>query len=203
VIAVLGVVGVVGVMGVLSGCGIWSKGGSPRLQSLESGAVLTADLNKRVYVSQDTESADFYMTDLPESVWNGGADVSDMAGMIVHVHMFLRPKAGHTPIEDTASTSVIRCVVLAKGEIGVYGGGGFFVNSGAPGGKSYGGSVRNGTLHLVSATAGFKDRLGPCSFVGSVSGKRDAETCAAMARAINALVAETSPTPTGPAKPGE
>ena len=175
----------------IGGCGIGSAGGSPRLRSLETGAVLTGDLPTRVYVSQDEDSADFYMTNLPESVWNSGADVSDMSGMIVHVHMFLRPKAGRTPIEDTASTSVVRVIVLAKGEIGVYGGGGFFVNDGRPGGKNYSGSVRNGTLRLVSATGGFQDRLGPSAFAGEVSGKKGAETAAAMARAINALVAET------------
>src|SRR4051812_41186350 len=114
---------------VLGGCGVFSPGGTARLQSQKTGAVLaTGDLRTRVYTSQDPDTADVYMTDLPESVWNGGADVSDMSGVIVHVHMFMRPKAGSTPIEETASTAVIRCVVLAKGEIGVYGGGGFFVN---------------------------------------------------------------------------
>jgi hypothetical protein len=158
---------------------------------METGATLAPKLPTRVYFNDDQDSADFYMTDLPASVWNGGADVSDMAGMIVQVHMFLRPKAGRTPIADTASTSVIRCVVLAKGEIGVYGGGGFFVNDGQPGEKTFEGSVRNGSLRLVSATEGFVDRLGPCSFAGAVSGKRDQKTADEMERAVRALVAET------------
>jgi hypothetical protein len=179
------------VLPALTGCGIMTTGGQARLTSMESGAVLAPDLPTRVYVSQDQDSADFYMTDLPASVWNGGADVSDMAGMFVQVHMFLRPKAGRTPIADTASTAVIRCVVLAKGEIGVYGGGGFFVNDGQPGEKTFEGSVRNGSLRLVSATEGFVDRLGPCSFAGAVSGKKDQKTADEMERAVRALVADT------------
>jgi hypothetical protein len=172
------------------GCGIISSGGTARLTSLESGSALTAELPTRVYTSLDADTADIYMTDLPPSVWNAGADVSDMSGVLLHVHMFLRPKAGHTPIEDTANTAVIRCMVLAKGEIGLYGGGGFFVNSGNPGGSTFGGSVRKSTLRLVGATAGFQDRLGPCSFAGSVSGKKDPKTAADIERAARALAAE-------------
>jgi hypothetical protein len=185
------VIGVAGVIAALPGCGTFGGGGTTRLRSLENGSEMTADLPARVYKSQGNDNADFFMTDLPESVWNGGADVSEVSGIILQVHMFLRPKAGRTPIADTASTCVVRCVVLAKGEIGVYGGGGFFVNSGLPGGETFGGSVRNGTLRLMSATGGFQDRLGPCSVAGAISGKKDEKTAGAMWRAMNALVGET------------
>jgi hypothetical protein len=191
----------VGVCVVLPGCGIAGSSGKARLKSMETGSVLAADLTTRVYRSDDPDTADFYLTDLPSSVWNAGADVSDMSGVLIHIHMFLRPKAGHTPIEDTASTAVVRCLVLAKGEIGVYGGGGFFVNDGTPGGKSFGGSVRNASLRLVRHTDGFVDRLGPCTFAGSVSGKQDLDTAMLIDRAGRALAAEAKPV-NKPIEPG-
>lgn len=175
-------------------------GGKARLKSLENGSVLSADMTTRVYTSDDPDTADIYMTDLPPGVWNAGADVSDMSGVLLHIHMFLRPKAGHTPIEDTASTAVIRCLVLAKGEVGVYGGGGFFVNDGTPGGSSFGGSVRNGSLRLVRRTDGFVDRLGPCTFAGSVSGKKDPQTAMLIDRAGRAMAAEAKPVERPPAE---
>ena len=62
---------------------------------------------------------------------------------------------------------------------------------GAPGGAKFGGSVRNGSLRLVSRTDGFADRLGPCTFAGSVSGKRDPQVAEQMERAMRAVIAET------------
>jgi hypothetical protein len=175
----------------LAGCGIGHAGGDARLASMTGPGELRLDLPTRVYTSRDADTVDIYMTDLPESVWIGGADVSDMAGTILHVHMFIRPKAGRTPIADTASTATLRCMVLAKGEIGVYGGGGFFVDGADVGDKEFHGSVRNATLRLVSATAGFNDRLGVAAFSGSVSGRLDGETAGAMERAMRALANET------------
>jgi hypothetical protein len=177
----------------VGGCGITPSTGSARIQSIEHRSVLAADLPVRVYSFKGLDSADVYMTDLPPQVWNAGADVSEMSGLLVHVHMFVRPEAGHTPIENTASTAIIRCVVLAKGEIGVYGGAGFFVNDDTPGDKTFGGGVHNGTVRLLSATGGFVDRLGPSTFSGAVSGNQDQATAEAMERAEKALIEETKP----------
>jgi len=176
---------------LLGGCGIGHSGGEARLQSLQGEGELRLSLPTRVYAPRDADTVDIYMTDLPESVWNAGADVSDMAGTLVHVRMFIRPKSGRTPIADTASTATLRCMVLARGEIGVYGGGGFFVDGADAGDKVFEGSVRNATLRLVSATGGFNDRLGACVFSGGVSGRLDEETAERMERAMRALIGET------------
>jgi hypothetical protein len=176
-----------------SGCGFSRSGGPARLQSLQNANALEASLPTRVYAARDADTADLYMTDLPSSVWESGADVSDMSGTLVHVRMFIRPRAGRTPIADTASTATIRVMVLAKGEIGVYGGGGFFVNSGNPGKERFRGGVRDAALRLVSATSGFVDRLGACAFTGEVSGKLDPASAEAIERALTALIAETTP----------
>jgi len=175
----------------IGGCGIGRGGGEARLASINGPGQLRLDLPTRVYTTRDADTVDIYMTDLPASVWNGGADVSDMAGTIVHLHMFIRPKAGRTPIADTASTATLRCMVLARGEIGVYGGGGFFVDGADVGDKVFDGSVRDATMRLVSATGGFNDRLGVAVFSGSVSGKLDEKTAGEMERAMRVLANET------------
>jgi hypothetical protein len=178
---------------VWPGCTALGGGGRAQVRSLASGATLAADLPTRVYTSADSSTADFYMTDLPEAVWTQGADLSNLSGTLMHVHMFIAPKAGETPIADTASTSIVRCVVLARGEVGVYGGGGFFINGGKPGGKNFSGSVWQGTLRLVSATPAFVDRLGPSSFSGSFSARRDEGTAAAIERAMRTMMSVTKP----------
>lgn len=176
----------------LSGCGvILTSGGDATLEAADAHARLKTKLPMRVYRPWDSETADVYMTDLPPEVWNGGADVSNMTGVLVHLHMFIRPKAGRTPIADTATTATIRCLVLAKGEIGIYGGGGFYVNGDEPGDERFDGSVRAASLRLIRATGGFEDRLGSVVFSGEVSGKRDDETAGQMDQALRALAAET------------
>ena len=178
----------------MPGCGSLSgSGGAARLQSLQNTSELRAELPTRIYTARDPDTVDIYMTNLPESVWNSGADVSDMTGLLVHVHMFIRPKAGRTPIADTASTATVRCLVLANGELGVYGGGGFFVDASDAGDEVFSGTMREATVRLVSATGGFNDRLGVAVFSGKVAGTLDRETAQRMDRAMRALIAETQP----------
>ncbi|CAG1004917.1 hypothetical protein PHYC_03182 [Phycisphaerales bacterium] len=176
------------VAGALGGCGMIGSPGAMRVTSRgQERAELPLNLPTRLYDSKDSNSADFYLTDLPREVWMGGADVSAMSGVMVHVHMFIAPKAGKTPIETTASSAAVRVLVLSNGELGVYGGGGFFSKSGSAGEKTFGGGLKEGTVQLIRATAGFEDRLGPGYFSGSISATRDPEQTAAMRRAFNYL----------------
>jgi len=176
------------------GCGV-GGGGDPELASRLTGAQFAPSLPTRIYAFADRNTADFYLTDLPPEVWTGGADVSEMTGSMVHVHMFLASRAGRTPIEPTASSATIRVVVLGGGTMGVYGGGGFLLRSGEPGDSSFGGAIRAGTMRLLRATPGFVDRLGPCEFKGSFQANLDASQAANMQRAFEALVRATTPLP--------
>jgi hypothetical protein len=181
------------------GCGVLGGGGPARLATRGGGgAVFTADLPTRVYTSTDRNSADFYLTDLPAAVWMGGADVSTIDGVMIHVHMFLAPKAGRTPISADASTCVIRVLVLSNGELGVYGGGGFLAHAGGAGGQTFGGSVARASVRLTRATPGFEDPLGPASFAGTVAATRDEKQATLMGRAFGAIVAYTEPVTPAP-----
>jgi hypothetical protein len=175
------------------GCAALHAGGRATVRSMGSGATLTPAFSTRVYSSADTSTADLYLTDLPESAWN--ADPASLTGTIVHVHMFITPKAGQTPIAGTASTAVVRCAVLAKGQVGIYGGGGFFVNSGRPGGKTFGGGIRRGSLRLLRSSPGFQDLLGPSEISGSFEAVKDPEAVHTLERLFRATMSRADPLP--------
>jgi hypothetical protein len=179
-----------------AGCGVTGSAGAMRMVSRgEEAGLLPLAPTVRVYDTTASTHAEFILTDLPEEIWRGGGDAGQHVGVIVHVHMFMRPRAGRTPIATTASTAMIRILVLANGEMGLYGGGGFFMPSKAPGGASCGGALRLGTVHLLRATPGFVDRLGPAYFSGSFVARRDPEEVAVLRRAFNHLASLAPPLP--------
>jgi len=165
----------------------------PAVTSVSSGVSLTTSLPTRLYAFDDENTADFYLTDLPPEVWTSGANVSQMTGVFIHVHMFLAPRAGRTPISAGATVVDARVLVLAGGAMGVYGGGGFLLRDGDAGDDEFGGRVPHATLRLVRATPGFVDRLGPSQLDGSFDATLDPEQAAQMRRAFDTLIAATAP----------
>lgn len=155
----------------VAGCG--GGGRSLRVDSLEHQAQLRAEMGIQAYVSTDANSADVYLTDLPQETLDPGADLSHTAGNLIHLHLFINPEAGRTPIDPTACTVTIRHIVLANGEVGVYGGGGFLNPSGTPGDSSISGTVRRATVRLVAASPGFHDLLGPSELTVGFGAKKD------------------------------
>lgn len=178
----------------LASCGGFGSAGSMRAVSRgEEAAALPLNLPTSVFDSPDPTSAEFFLTDLPPGVWQGGADASDLSGVIIHIHMFMLPKAGNTPIETTASTATVRVLVLANGELGLFGGGGFLSKSGSVSDKRLGGSLQDATLRLIRATPNFDDRLGPAYASGGISATRDAAQVKALRRAFNHLASFAAP----------
>lgn len=172
----------------LHGCGsVSSSLRENALTSTADGSGLSSRFPTQVYYGNETNVADFYLTDLPPSVWEQGGDVSDLEGTIVHIHMFVVPKPGKTPIQRTASSSTVRWLVLSKGRVGVYGGGGFFSESGEVGEDKFGGTLYDASLRLIRSTPGFKDPLGPSVLSVSVSAKKDQKAAEAISRAFTSL----------------
>lgn len=170
-------------LATFAGCsstGSWfSSNAAPDLRSAVSGNSLsfageTATLPTRVFAPSKVGVADIYMTDIPEQVLKEGGDLSSATGVIVHVHCFLRPRAGKTPIDPDATTAIARVFVLTgNGNAGLYAGGGFFLTDDEPKDKTFSGSLRGATLYLSRATTGFDDLLGPSRLEGGISGRRD------------------------------
>lgn len=137
-----------------------------------------------VYLAKDPNTADIYLTDLDETALDRGTSLSGVSGRIVHLHLFLSPRPGSTPIESSACSVVIRHIVLAGEAIGVYGGGGFLMPRGRLGDREYGGTIRDATLRLTDQAGSFVDRLGPSTMEARFVARRDE----ALARRIGARV---------------
>jgi hypothetical protein len=116
----------------------------------------------------------------------------------VHVHVFLMPSAGDTPIDTTAVNVTLRHLILAGAPagrgatdtplMGLYAGGGFWYPRGDIGDDTLSGSLDGASHRLSRATPGFADPLGSGSLSGSVVARRDEALAQAMAATLDALL---------------
>jgi len=166
---------------LLGGCGRVFTASGVRFESFDQGSVLSPSMVSAAYRTTDTSTAEFYLSDIPVRQMSQADSFNDLVGTIIRVHLFIRPKPGKTPIEPTASSATIQAIVLSRGEVGLYGGGGFMLPSGSPGDATLGGSIRGGSVRLLSATPGFADRLGAASLSAGVSAPRDDAASGIMA----------------------
>lgn len=174
-------------MGVVgTGC---SGSGSTNLElrGVSSERVLSPSLAHRVYRYADSNTADFFLTDLPEELWTPDADFRNVSAILVHVHTFIEPRPGRTPIADGASNVTVRYLVVSRGTLGLYGGGGFLWRSGEPGDANAGGELRGASMKLVRSTPGFQDVLGPCELHGTFSARKDVEKAAKLEAIFQSL----------------
>jgi len=168
----------------LTGCGTHAR---VRLTSPLTGATLSPRLTTRAYSYADENTVDIYLSDLtPEEL---GLPIDpDPAkrpvGQIVHIHMFIRPSPGKTPIEPQASNCSIRHLILAPGATGLYGGGGFLLPSSSASSGTFGGTISAGTLRLQAASPTFNDALGPTGVRASFKVKENRELALTIARRL-------------------
>lgn len=179
----------------LTGCG--GNSTDLRLQAIMENAVVKPDFQVRAYIPADKNTADIYLSDIPTERLLDPADaLADAVGSVVHIHMFLTPVAGSTPIDATACNATVRQVVLAgplgaagdRPALGVYGGGGFLLPDDTPGARSFSGSLFDATLKLTHATPGFVDRLGAARMSGDFSVRRDDALARAMSQRLAGLL---------------
>ncbi len=106
-------------------------------------------------------------------MYEGPADAPTQA---VTIRMFWQPKAGRTPIDDTATNATIHYIIFTgdnREEIGIYSGAGFvYPNSGLEGDKLVAG-VWQSSLRLADKSKGFHDHLGQATLEGRFTAKRD------------------------------
>jgi hypothetical protein len=178
-------------LAILVGCSRVSN--SLDTVSMRSGSVLRTEAGTRVFSATDRNTADFYLTDLPASAAEPGADLSKLSGTLVHVHLFLSPRPGETPIADEACSFTVRQAVFANGQFGVYSGGGFFTPARDLGDKTNGGRFRGATLRLTHSTPGFEDKLGPSEMAGSFRAGRDDVSSAAWASLLARTIGSAPP----------
>ncbi len=170
----------------LTGCGARA---TAQLDSAAGSGRLSTHFTTAVYAHADATTADMYLTDLPPERWHPDADLAGVSGSVVHLHLFLTPRAGRTPIADTASNVVVRYLAISRGEVGVYSGGGFLRASGTPGDEFFGGTVRGASATLTRASTGFRDALGASTFSAQVSAAKDDRNAKVLAARVASLLA--------------
>ncbi|CAN5691716.1 hypothetical protein BH11PLA1_BH11PLA1_02890 [soil metagenome] len=169
----------------LPGCNAFrewfTSGGSITAASVTTGVYLAPELPTAVFIPLDEQTADVYLTDLPITRLIDEADtLASATGSIVHIHVFLVPDAGKTPLDASAVNVAVRHAVYAGGAIGLYCGGGFLSTS-EPEGSAYAAVLRDSSLRLSVATANFEDRLGSTIITGAFSATRDEKLCRILA----------------------
>ncbi len=192
-------------------------GGPPSLEisSGRTGGLLVPAFVTAVYTSPDDNTADLYLSDLPLASLTAPdtAPLDNAAGSILHIHYFITPYAGRTPIDFDASNATIRLFVLAPGALagdpptlGVYGGGGFLLPTDEPEGDDMSGRIKRATLRFIGGAPGFQDRLATAHLDGAVRATRDDESARAIAATLTAMLDEREvrpATPVAPIEPGE
>lgn len=172
----------------LVGCGTPGVG-QYRLRAIESDAMFSPALEAVAYRADDKHAAVFILTDLPIEALRPGTPVAGLTGNIVQINLFIRPFPGRTPISVDAFNAAITHVVLANGQIGVYGGGGFMQPRGDAGDTTLGGHMTSATLRLTAQTRGFVDRLGTSELDVSFRAPREPGLAELAERRIAQLVA--------------
>ncbi|MBL4591558.1 MAG: hypothetical protein JKY96_06315 [Phycisphaerales bacterium] len=197
---VLPILALLAVLCATSGCSnfrVGGSGGSGTMSSESSSTLFKASLPTRAYTSKDANTADIYLTDLSDEdltiFFQSETNWTSLSGSMVHIHLFLNPKPGKTPIESTAANATIRYIILVDGQIGVYDGAGFILPSKKIGKKTLAGTLRNAPAQLTRKTTGFSDLLGITRIDLSFSAKRNAPKADALADRLNALSSAAEP----------
>jgi len=164
-------------------------GASTRLVSMSGRGRVKLDAVTAVYAPTGETGAQVFLTDLPRDKLARGTDLSDTSGHLIQINMFLTPRPGRTPIDPTASNASIRWIVIAKGEIGVYSGGGFVQPSELPGEDVYAANVKGATLELTARTPRFRDALGPSRMHATVRTPKDEAYARLLAARVDEIIA--------------
>jgi len=156
----------------MSGCAGPNAAGSLRVQSLGRDPVtLDTQFKSSFYSHHVVDGTSFMMSDVPiDKLLDGSVD----SGLIMHIELLWLPMPGRTPLEPTSTNASIRLIVIADGEVGVYGGAGFAMPSGNPADENkISLALRDASLQLLESTAGFNDLLSPGQLTGSVTARRN------------------------------
>lgn len=182
-------------------------GGAPNsitAASVDGASVFSPMFTTAVYRPVDPQTAEIFLTDLPISRLSDSKDrLGDAAGSIVHVHLFLVPSAGNTPIDITACNVTIRHVLLAgkpKGiaasdtpAMGLYAGAGFVQPSDTIGEDRIDGSLTGASHRIVRSSAGFADLIGTGTLSGTFGAVRDDALARTLAGRMETLIREMTP----------
>ena len=160
---------------VLASCAA-ERAGEVRLSALGARRiVLERSMLEGVYADLESEHG-FWFSDVPLGTLAAGTPESPVeSAVIVHAQLVWKPEPGRTPLSSTATNTVLRVLVISKGEVGVYGGAGFARPLGKLDDDTLEIDLRGGTLTLLDSTKGFHDLMSPADLTGVLTAKKSAE----------------------------
>ncbi len=131
-----------------------------------------------VFSSSDPSSANIVLID-------GTADAPSRA---MHVRMFWRPRAGHTPMDPSATNSTVTYMLFEDNKVAVYGGGGLLKPSGKLTRSKITARLANATLRLMDKTESFTGRPKHARANGSITAIRDSQQTLALLHQLQTVV---------------
>ena len=160
---------------VLASCAA-DRGGEMRLSALGARRiVLERSMLEGVYAELESEHG-FWFSDVPLATLAAGTQDSPVeSAVVVHAQMVWKPEPGRTPLSATATNTVLRVLVISKGEVGVYGGAGFARPLGKLDDETLEIDLRGGTLTLLESTKGFHDLMSPADLTGVLKARKSVE----------------------------
>lgn len=175
---------------LIQGCTI---GSDVRLRSTTSDAVLEPTMTELAYVGIDKNTADIFLTDLTRAQLDPFAPIENVNGYIIHVHMFLAPKAGKTPIAHSATNATVRFMVIAQGAVGLYEGAGFLLPNTSTDRPAFIAKMQDAPLRLMLANDRFADPLGNSLFSLNIVAPLDAAAVTRISAKFGAILSTLPP----------
>ncbi len=168
------------------GCSYGRASATLRAESLGAEPVYLDEYYATAFFAE-TESTEtsIFLADMPLDKLLVG-DVTQ--GSIVHLDLLWVPKAGDTPMDSSATNVGIRFVVIADGEVGVYGGAGFALIHGKTDGPKLSLTLRDASLTLLDSTGGFVDLLSPARLTGRITASLNEQRTRQIEYAVSQLV---------------
>jgi len=191
----IALLGAIAFTAALAGCGAFGGStGSMRSESLgPERVVLPAAFETVVYSYNPAGDTSFFLTDIPleDLVASYPSD-----GQVIHVELLWAPKPGATPMDASATNASIRYVIVADGEVGLYGGAGFAMPEGTLGRDSLTMALRDASVRLLESTPGFNDPLSPARITGTFTARHDPLLARKLHRALTQMVTNALGKPT-------
>lgn len=161
-----------------------AQGGDMRLSALGARRlVLERPVREGVFADLESEYG-FWFSDIALDGLSSTAAPIESA-VVVHAQMVWKPEPGRTPLSATATNTVLRVMVVSKGEVGIYGGAGFARPLGELADDVLEIDLKGGTLTLLHATKGFHDLLSPADLTGVLKARRSTEDVQRWRRAAS------------------
>ena len=170
---------------LLAGCSRWAGSGRIAARSLRAEPVLVdGRVMTAIYTDLKPETS-FFISDVSlDELLRGEI----RRGLVAHVDLLWIPKAGATPTDSTATNVSIHLIVVADGELGVYGGAGFASPRNEVGDRRFEIVLEDASLTLLDATPGFVDWLSPARLTGRFRATLDRQHAQQVQRAISQFV---------------